>query len=150
MKKEKKRIILDASFLINLLNSKLSAHENAVGFYREFLNRKSEFLLSAINMAEYLVKGDIDDLPLRNIRLIDYAIEDALITADLHRKIGVKNRYPREVAKDDLKVIAQAVNYNCSVILTADSDFEKYIREVDFEIEIINISKTNYTEYFNN
>jgi predicted nucleic acid-binding protein len=52
-------VFLDTNFLIKLLNPKDILHDNVKGYFLGFIKRKITLKVSAIAIAEYLVKGCI-------------------------------------------------------------------------------------------
>ena len=65
-------VLLDTSFFIRLLNSEDPLHENAKGYYKYFLEEEIKMKISTISIAEYCVKGDITDLPLKNLMILPF------------------------------------------------------------------------------
>jgi len=55
-------VLLDTSFLIRLLNPDSELHENAKGYFKYFLDKDIVMKVSTISIAEYCVRGSIDDL----------------------------------------------------------------------------------------
>ncbi len=62
---EQNCVLLDTSFFIRLLNRVDPLHENAIGYYRYFLEHDFVIKISTIAIAEYCVKGDVCELPLK-------------------------------------------------------------------------------------
>jgi len=70
-------ILLDTSFFIRLLNEQDPLHLNALDYYRYFLEQKFILKTFTISIAEYCVKGEIEELPLQNIQIIPFNITHA-------------------------------------------------------------------------
>jgi len=62
-------VLLDTSFFVRLLNDEDTLHNNAKGYFRYFLENEVVLKVSTITIAEYCVRGKIDELPLRNIQI---------------------------------------------------------------------------------
>ncbi len=143
---KKLKIFIDTSFLIRLLDKSDKSHIDAKNFFDYFNNTKADFFLSTIVLSEYLVKGQFEDIPFDLLRVEAFDINSALKTAELFNKLkNVEGQ--RACIKDDIKILAQALNRKADIILCADNDFEKLAKNTS--VEIINILKTNYKTYFN-
>ncbi|MET4083309.1 putative nucleic acid-binding protein [Pedobacter sp. UYP30] len=60
-------VFLDTSFFVRLLNDEDPLHGNAKDYFRYFLENEIVLKVSTISIAEYCVRGKIDELPLRHI-----------------------------------------------------------------------------------
>jgi len=78
----KHSVLLDTSFLIRLLNDEDPLHKNAVGYYKYFLEMEIILKVSTITIAEYCVRGKIEDLPMRNLQLIPFNLDHAKKTGE--------------------------------------------------------------------
>ncbi len=65
-------VLLDTSFFIRLLNHEDPLHDNARGYYKYFLENDIKIKISTISIAEYCVRGDITDLPLKNLIILPF------------------------------------------------------------------------------
>lgn len=63
-------VILDTSFMIRLLSESDKLHGNALGYFRYFLDNEIPMYFSTVSVAEYCVRGDFQDLPFQNIRIL--------------------------------------------------------------------------------
>ena len=52
-------------FFIRLLNEEDPLHENALGYFRYFLEHDFVIKISTIAIAEYCVRGEVSELPLK-------------------------------------------------------------------------------------
>lgn len=153
-KKEKSvnySVLLDTSFMIRLLNSNETLHENAKGYLRYFLENDIPMFFSTVSVAEYCVKGDFTDLPFRNIRILPFNIEHARVAGQfaksiyLIRKKGVINIPDRLIIPNDSKILAQG-SYECDIkyFVTADCESKKIIdflrNQCDAQIEHMDIN----------
>jgi predicted nucleic acid-binding protein len=66
----KHSVLLDTSFFVRLLNDEDPLHSNAKDYFKYFLEQDIVLKVSTISIAEYCVRGKIDELPLRNIQIL--------------------------------------------------------------------------------
>jgi predicted nucleic acid-binding protein len=88
----KHSVLLDTSFFVRLLNEADPLHNNAKGYFRYFLEHEIVMKVSTISITEYCVKGKIDELPLRNIQIIPFNLEQAQKTGEFAEAIFEQNR----------------------------------------------------------
>lgn len=85
-----KQVLLDTSFLIRLFKKDDDLHENAVDYFRYFLENDYILKISTIAIAEYCVKGEFMDLPFRNLQILpfnyDHAIQSGKLCEIAYRK----------------------------------------------------------------
>lgn len=55
-------VLLDTSFFLRLLTTSDPLSENADGYFRYFLSEGMPMFISTISVAEYCVKGTVDEL----------------------------------------------------------------------------------------
>ena len=65
-----KSVLLDTSFFLRFLNDSDSLFKNADGYFRYFLKEEINMIISTISIAEYCVGGDIHELPLKNLQIL--------------------------------------------------------------------------------
>lgn len=152
-KKEQKRkysVILDTSFMIRLLNGKGPLHENAKGYFLYFLENDIPMYFSTISIAEYCVKGDFEDLPYKNIRVLPFNIFHAKLAgkfADMlyeGRKTGLIVVPDRVIIPNDSKLFAQgACENDIKYFVTSDTKSKANIdylkKECSADIEHLDI-----------
>ncbi len=117
-------ILLDTSFCIRLLKKDDFLHKNTVDYFEYFSENKIEMYLSSIVISEYSVKDDINNLPLRTMKIIPFDFFDGKIAGEFHaillnKKIQLESM-ERLVVKDDCKLIAQVVNRKIEAYITKD------------------------------
>lgn len=151
-------VILDTSFMIRLLSESKKLHSNALGYFKYFLEHDIPMYFSTVSVAEYCVKGDFEDLPFQNIRILPFNIfhakaagnfADALFQAKSRGQIEIPNRL---IIPNDSKIFAQgAVEKDIRYFVTSDIKSERniaIIREVcGAELEHLDITKS-YSETF--
>lgn len=124
---DNKVVFCDTGFVIRLLDKTKALHDNAVGYFRYFLENDYIIRMSTIAVAEFCVKDDISHLPLRNILLSPFNAyhasqsgESARILFDAKAK-GVLEVDARIIIQNDVKLLVQAQCESASHYLTADS-----------------------------
>lgn len=124
----KHSVLLDTSFFVRLLNDEDPLHSNAKDYYRYFLEKEIILKVSTITIAEYCVKGEMDELPLRNIQIIPFNLDQAKRTGEFAEAIFEENRVdkeklaPRAIIPNDSKLFAQAdLDTSITHFVTSDS-----------------------------
>lgn len=114
-------VLLDTSFLISLSDKNRPHHEIAKQYYQHMIEQNITMYLSSIAVSEFSIKQDIRDLPLKNFRILPFNFFDGIEAATISNLLGkIKNDDRREVAKDDLKLIAQALREKIPFVMTED------------------------------
>ncbi len=141
-------VLLDTSFCIRLLNENDPLHSNVLGFYRYFLTEGIRMKFSTISVAEYCVKGTLDELPLKNMELVPFNTNHAVKAAEFARisfdNKSVLNTPNRLIIPNDTKLFAQA-HLEMPVTHFASSDLEcakihnLLKKHTTVEFEIMNI-----------
>ena len=109
-----KIVSCDTSFIIRLYKKDDEWNENAVGYFRYFLEENYQIILSTIALGEYCVKGDVSDIQLDKIRISPHNAIHAILTGkcgaflDKIKKAGVKVVDERIIITNDVKLFAQA------------------------------------------
>ena len=143
-------IFLDTSFFIRLLNEQDPLHENALGYYRYFLEKNYILKTSTISIAEYCVKGSLDELPLQDVQILPFNIKHAE-KAGFLASIVFNNRdtvdlSDRKIIPNDTKLFAQAdLETNTVQFATSDESCMKVFRllqeKCGLQFSILNIRK---------
>lgn len=121
--------LVDTSFLISLADPARPNHEVAKRYLREALHRNVPLYLSAIVASEFQVKQAVTDLPLRNFVILPFNIDHAMTAGLLMRDLLRDANDRREVVKEDVKLIAQAICESVTHILTEDRrTLAKYVQ----------------------
>lgn len=131
----KLNVLLDTSFFVRLLNDADALHTNAMNYFKYFLEQDMIMKVSTISIAEYCVKGEIDEIPLRNIQIIPFNLDHAQRTGEFAAAIFKENGFlgvklsPRTIIPNDSKLFAQAdIDKAISYFVTSDSRSQKNIR----------------------
>lgn len=154
----KHSVLLDTSFFVRLLNNEDVLHNNAKGYYQYFLENEIILKVSTISIAEYCVRGKIDELPLRNIQIIPFNLDQAKRTGEFAEAIFEENKIdreklsPRAIIPNDSKLFAQAdLDKTITYFVTSDSrskgTFLALKKRKNPKFEIIDISRP-YHETF--
>ncbi len=111
---EQNCVLLDTSFFIRLLNEEDSLHENAMGYFRYFLEHDFVIKISTIAIAEYCVRGEVSELPLKNMLIIPFNFDHAQRAGKMIAEVYAEKKRrgatiaPRAVVPNDTKMFAQA------------------------------------------
>jgi predicted nucleic acid-binding protein len=63
MKDKELYVLLDTSFLINLVSERALFHERAYEFFNSFMTHHYVMAISTIAISEYAIKDDVTHLP---------------------------------------------------------------------------------------
>ena len=124
---ESKIVFCDTGFMIRLLDKTSELHDNALGYFRYFLENDYEIRMSTIAVAEFCVKGSIEHLPLKNILLAPFNAFHASKTGEAARVLfdaksrGVVEVESRVIIQNDVKLLVQAQCEHADFYLTSDS-----------------------------
>lgn len=154
----KSSVLLDTSFFVRLLNDEDALHTNAKGYFQYFLEQEVVLKVSTITIAEYCVKGNIDELPLKNIQIIPFNLDHAKRTGAFARaifeenKISIEKLSPRAIIPNDSKLFAQAdLDKSTTHFVTSDSrsknTYSALKKQISPNFEIIDISRPYHETY---
>ncbi|MCB0735939.1 MAG: hypothetical protein KDC92_00405 [Bacteroidetes bacterium] len=154
----KHSVLLDTSFFVHLLNDEDALHRNALGYFNYFLDHEITLKISTISIAEYCVRGKIDELPLRNLQIIPFNLNHGKRTGEFARILFDANHQnqlnltPRAIIPNDSKLFAQAdLDQTVTHFVTSDVRSNKTFNTLKsnehLKFEIIDIS-TPYNERF--
>lgn len=130
-------VLLDTSFFLRFLNTQERLHRHADGYFRYFLDRSWPMYLSTIVIAEYCVRGRLDELPLRHLRILPFTAQHAqcagVFRGNLHDERNVTlPEVPRLLVQNDTKLFAQAdQETNITHYLSADERSRKVFARID-------------------
>jgi hypothetical protein len=125
-----KAVLLDTSFFLRFLNDSDPLFNNADKYFRYFLQNDILMMISTISIAEYCVKGDIHELPLKNLQIVPFnfdhakqAGEFARIIFDNKQKLNLASR---NIIPNDTKLFAQAdTEVKIEFYLSSDTESQK-------------------------
>lgn len=147
----KHSVLLDTSFFIRLLNDEDPMHKNALGYFKYFLENDIVLKVSTISIAEYCVRGKLDDLPLKDLQILpfntDHAVRTGTFAAILFRanQTATEKLKPRPIVPNDAKLFAQAdLDPTVTHFVTSDRrslKARKWLKEeINLKFDIIDMS----------
>jgi len=129
---EQNCVLLDTSFFIRLLNEEDPLHDNALGYFRYFLEHDFVIKISTIAIAEYCVRGEVNELPLKNMLIVPFNFDHAQRAGKMIAEVYAEKKKrgaiitPRAVVPNDTKMFAQAdVEQDINFYGTADVECKK-------------------------
>ena len=126
-KEPQKIAMLDTSFLIRLLKEDDSLHLSARAYYQYFLENSFVLCVSTVAVAEYCVKGELDQLPFECVRVIpfnlDHAKQAGLFARTLFQAKDNRQFLPEQrlIIPNDTKLFSQAAAVGALYFVTADT-----------------------------
>lgn len=153
---ELKCVLLDTSFFIRMLNSRDELHQNTLNYYKYFLSQGFLLKISTISIAEYCVKGDISELPLKDVRVLPFNFDHALRAGKFASDVfNHKNRSllpERNIIPNDTKLFAQAdidpqVNFYATSDGNSQGVYDMINKSNSVKFRMINI-RLPYNETF--
>jgi predicted nucleic acid-binding protein len=127
-------VVLDTSYLITLADSTRANHETARRYWRELTQRGFPIFLPTIVVSEFCVKQEIPPDILRACVVLPFNWGDALRAAKLDFSGVPRGGESRTALKDDVKIIAQAIEKDAAWIITDDTKtFYKFAAKLKSE-----------------
>lgn len=125
-----KSVLLETSFFIRLLNPNDPLARQAEGYFRYFQQEQYPMLISTVSIAEFCVRGNIDQLPLKNIRILPFntihAVRAGELAAAVFASKGRNMLLDRTIIPNDTKLFAQADSEtSIGYYVTSDSESGK-------------------------
>lgn len=124
---ECKGVLLDTSFFIRFLDEESPLFSNAIKYYKHFIYSGIPMYISTISIAEYCTKGDITELPLKDLLIIAFNTDHSIRTGEfakiVFREKGKLKLQERNIIPNDTKLFSQAdVDKNISHYLSSDKE----------------------------
>ncbi|MDA3615058.1 hypothetical protein [Polluticaenibacter yanchengensis] len=110
----KNAVLLDTSFFLRFLNDNDPLFKSADGYFRYFLQKEIDMLISTVSIAEYCIGGNIHELPLKNLQIVPFNLNHAQQTGEfariafMERAKGSLQISQRKIIPNDTKLFAQA------------------------------------------
>jgi len=128
-----KSVLLDTSFFLRLMKIDDPLSVNAAGYFKYFLEKEIPILISTISIAEYCVKGAVEELPMRLLQVIPFNIQHAKRAAEFARiafeNKGALSLPERKIIPNDTKLFAQAdTEVSIAYYLTSDVESIKIFK----------------------
>jgi hypothetical protein len=139
-----------------LLNEQDSLHANTLEYYKYFLQNDFTLKVSTISIAEYCVKGQIQELPLAVTQIVPFNIDHArkagAFAAIAFQHKNSLNLPDRRIIPNDTKLFAQAdVEESIQKFATSDAEcikvYNLLTQHSKLTFDIIDIRKP-YNETF--
>lgn len=135
-----KSVLLDTSFFLRFLNEEDPLFKHADGYYRYFLQKEFPLVVSTIAISEYCVKGNPDELPLKNLRILPFNLPHAVRAGEFARIIfdhrGALQLSSRRIVPNDSKLFAQAdIEEDIGYYLSSDVESRKIYDQLGLEAE---------------
>lgn len=135
-----KAVLIDTCFLIKLLDKNSDLHQNAVDYFRYFVKEKIVMKISTISIAEYCVRGNLEDIPIRNLQVLNFNLPHAGLagcfaeTVFRHKRNGDIGAEIRAIIPNDTKLFAQASYENTiTCFVTCDGKAETVYNAIKSE-----------------
>lgn len=140
MNKKSNGVILDTSFLTKLVDSTCKEHQAAKAHWAHFVSQDIRVFLPTIVVSEFQVVEPIPDFIYSSATLLPFNFNDAETCAKInfpkveHRPGAKGQPGARQAIKDDIKIIAQAINENVSYAISGDTEtFLKFVKRLHTE-----------------
>ncbi len=125
----RKSVFCDTNFFIHLLDKNATLHTNAKGYFQYFAKNEFDLLISTIAIAEYCIKGNFNELPLRNLQIVPFNLDHSKRTSEF-AKIAFEakntsklNLSQRTLIPNDTKLFAQAdCEKSVDIYLSSDTE----------------------------
>lgn len=148
--------LLDACFVINLLNEGCPFHKEAYDFFVRLSSDKDVILkISTIAISEYAIKGDTALLPPNIQRLafnFTHAVKSGRFGHAYRQCLAVAKDSHRAIVLNDVKMFAQAEVEGITHFITADHKIRKTYDELNnaglVSFKFVDITQETYTSYF--
>ena len=148
-------VFCDTGFVIRLLDKTSNLHENALGYFKYFLENDYIIRMSTIAVAEFCVRDRIENLPTKQILLSPFNAIHASKTGECANILysakakGVMEVNARILIQNDVKLLAQAECESAKYYLTSDTnskrmyDILKEQGKLNFDFTDIHVSYKN-------
>jgi predicted nucleic acid-binding protein len=139
------KVLADTSFFIRLLKEDDPLHSNAKGYFKYLLDNSGIILCSTIAMAEYCVRGRLEELPLKVVQVVPFNATHAVRAGEFARvafdaRVRVEERI---IIPNDCKLLAQTDVEQAGYYLTSDSRsrtiFEALRTRLDVSFQFVDI-----------
>lgn len=140
---ECKGVLLDTSFFIRFLDEGSDLYDNAMNYYRYFIEKEIPMYISTISVAEYCTGGKVEELPFRDLRVIPFNILHSLKSGKfaqiVFREKGKLKLTERNIIPNDTKLFSQA---------DVEAEITHYLSSDKESIKIYDLLKRNLSLRF--
>ena len=156
MKDKELYLLLDTSFLINLVSESAQFHERAYEFFNSFMTRHYDMAISTIAISEYAIKDDVNHLPLAMLQIIPFNFGHAAESGAFGNQVSSCRKHDpdtsRAIVLNDSKMFAQAELEKIDYVVSADSKAQKtyqWLKDAGLaHFEYLDITKTAVNDFF--
>lgn len=156
MKDKNLYLLLDTSFLINLVSESALFHDRAFEFFNSFLTRHCDMAVSTIAISEYAIKDDVTHLPLAMLQIIPFNYGHAVTSGAYGNQVASCRKQEtdtsRAIVLNDSKMFAQAEVEKIDYVVSADSKAQKtyqWLKDAGLaHFEYLDITKTAVNDFF--
>lgn len=156
MKDKELYVLLDTSFLINLVSTTAMFHDRAYEFFNAFVTHHCAIAVSTIAISEYAIKDDVTHIPLNMLQIIPFNYGHAVMSGKYGCQVtSCRKQEPdtsRVVVLNDSKMFAQAEFEKIDYVVSADSKAHKtyqWLKDAGLaHFEYLDITKRTVTNFF--
>lgn len=136
MKSKITTIFCDTSFFIRLLDENSPLYNNAVRYFRYFVENKFDLIISTIAIAEYCTHGNYKALPMDKLRYVTFNLNHAIRTSEFakivfqERKGNKLQVSDRNIIPNDTKLFAQADCEKVDYYISSDRECIKIYNKI--------------------
>ena len=149
-------LLLDTSFLINLVSKSAMFHDRAYEFFNSFMKRHCSMAVSTIALSEYAIKDDVTHIPLSMLQIIPFNYGHAVKSGAYGNQVVSCRKQEldtsRVIVLNDSKMFAQAEFEGVDYVVSADSKAQKtyqWLKDADLaHFEYLDITKTSVNDFF--
>ena len=152
-----KKILLDACFLIGLLDENSIHHQNSYDFFVRFCSDKDVVIkMSTIAVSEFSIRGDANLIPA-NIQFLPFNCAHAIKAGEFGKVVSkcrkeANDGSNRAIVLNDSKMFAQAEVEHFDCFVTTDSNASMaygYLKTNGLaNFEFVDVSKVSCCEYY--
>lgn len=136
-------VLIDNSFLTTLLNEKDKLNHNAEKYFEYFLNSGNHLFISTVSVAEFCVRGKLNEIPFNNLKVIPFNINHAEKAGDFANIIFSQYKAKdiklteRKIIPNDVKIFSQCeLEISVSHCISKDEDFQKIHNSLSKNLKI--------------
>lgn len=120
-------VVIDTSFLITLGSAGRANHQIAKRYWKHFAESGMPIYLSSIVVSEFYLKQKLPPSILHSCVILPFNWDDAIKAAEIDFTKQERDGNTRNVIKDDVKIIAQAIVKDAAYLITDDKNtFHRY------------------------
>jgi predicted nucleic acid-binding protein len=135
-------VLLDNSFCLRLVNEHDEYHQNVKDYFKYFLENDITMYLSSVVFAEYCVRNQAKDFPLKQVRTLTFDMRDAVLAGKIwefvhYQNLGKETSRSRDTVKDDCKLFAQTCNRQIDAFISKDiTSYRRYVEPINNQPEL--------------